>query len=120
MLNVLENYKFPAKEKSLSEKESEQVINEIKTLLKEKNAVLISHYYTDPIIQKLTDETNGFIGDSLQMAKFGKEHPSKTMIICGVRFMGETAKILSPEKKILNHGEPNLNPGFGREYSPLI
>ncbi|ASK78593.1 quinolinate synthase [Paraphotobacterium marinum] len=101
MLNVLENYKFPAKEKPLSEKESEKVINEIKILLKDKNAVLISHYYTDPIIQKLTDETNGFIGDSLQMAKFGKEHPSKTMVICGVRFMGETAKILSPEKKIL-------------------
>ncbi len=43
----------------------------------------------------------GFVGDSLEMAKFGNQHPAKTLVICGVRFMGESAKILTPEKRVL-------------------
>lgn len=74
---------------------------EIAGILKEKNAVLIAHYYTDPHIQELAEATGGFIGDSLEMARFGAESSSQTLVVAGVRFMGETAKILSPEKKVL-------------------
>ena len=64
------------------------------------NATLVSHYYVDPLIQQITEETNGFIGDSLEMAKFGSNCHTKNLIVCGVKFMAETAKILSPEKHI--------------------
>ncbi|MCK4870807.1 MAG: quinolinate synthase NadA [Gammaproteobacteria bacterium] len=74
---------------------------EIQRLLAEKDAVLIAHYYVDAEIQRLADETQGFVGDSLEMAKFGAKHKATTLIIAGVRFMGETAKILSPKKRVL-------------------
>lgn len=85
----------------LSAPESLELMRLIKELLVEKNAVLIAHYYTDPLIQQLAEETGGFIGDSLEMARFGAEHRAKTLLIAGVRFMGESAKILSPEKCVL-------------------
>lgn len=71
----------------------------IKRLLKERNAVMVAHYYTDPEIQQLAEETGGCISDSLEMARFGAKHPASTLLVAGVRFMGETAKILSPEKQ---------------------
>lgn len=77
------------------------MMNDVKSLLQEKNAVIIAHYYTPPDIQQLVDETQGFIGDSLAMAKFGQQSPAQTLIVAGVRFMGESAKILSPEKRVL-------------------
>ncbi len=70
-------------------------------LLDKRQAVMIVHYYTSPVIQALAEETGGFIGDSLEMARFGSRHPASTLIIAGVRFMGETAGILNPEKTIL-------------------
>lgn len=73
----------------------------IKQLLKERRAVLVAHYYTDTVVQELADETGGFIADSLEMARFGARHDAETLIVAGVRFMGETAKILSPEKQVL-------------------
>ncbi|CBL46872.1 Quinolinate synthetase A [gamma proteobacterium HdN1] len=73
----------------------------IRERLKRENAVLVAHYYTDPEIQALAEETGGCVSDSLEMARFGKEHPAQTLIVAGVRFMGETAKILSPEKRVL-------------------
>jgi len=73
---------------------------EIKRLLVEKNAVLIAHYYTDPSVQALAEETGGCVSDSLEMARFGSQHQAETLIVAGVRFMGETAKILSPEKHV--------------------
>lgn len=73
----------------------------IKELLKQKNAVIVAHYYTDPVIQALAEETGGFVSDSLEMARFGKEHPATTLVVAGVRFMGETAKVLTPEKTVL-------------------
>ena len=73
----------------------------IKRLLKEKQAVLVSHYYVDADLQDLAEETGGCVSDSLEMARFGRDHPAKTLIVAGVRFMGETAKILSPEKRIM-------------------
>jgi quinolinate synthase len=81
--------------------QKQAVKDEIKKLLKEQDAVLVAHYYVDQELQELAEETGGYISDSLDMAKFGKEHPAKTLIIAGVRFMGETAKILSPEKRVL-------------------
>jgi quinolinate synthase len=73
----------------------------IKRLLKEREAVLVAHYYVDPDIQDLAEETGGCVSDSLEMARFGRDHPAKTLVVAGVRFMGETAKILSPEKRVL-------------------
>ena len=73
----------------------------IKQQLIEKNAVLIAHYYTDPLIQALAEETGGVVSDSLEMARFGKTHSAQTLVVAGVKFMGETAKILTPEKRVL-------------------
>ena len=95
------DYPFPAKPVPLSEEEKSQYKERIKQLLKERDAVLVAHYYTDPEIQALAEETGGCVSDSLEMARFGRDHPAKTLIVAGVRFMGETAKILSPEKTVL-------------------
>jgi quinolinate synthase len=73
----------------------------IKRLLKERNAVMVSHYYVHPDLQDLAIETGGIVSDSLEMARFGRDHDAQTLIVSGVRFMGETAKILSPEKTVL-------------------
>ncbi len=70
-------------------------------LLKAKNAVLVSHYYVHPDLQDLALETGGIVSDSLEMARFGRDHAAQTLVVAGVRFMGETAKILSPEKTVL-------------------
>ncbi|GGK61157.1 quinolinate synthase NadA [Amphritea balenae] len=73
----------------------------IKQLLKEKDACLVAHYYTEEVLQELADETGGCVSDSLEMARFGNNHPAKTLVVAGVKFMGETAKILNPEKRVL-------------------
>jgi quinolinate synthase len=95
------DFQFPAKPARLSDNERSQYKDRIKNLLKEKNAVLIAHYYTDPEIQALAEETGGCVADSLEMARFGNNHPATTLIIAGVRFMGETAKVLTPEKTVV-------------------
>ncbi|MBL8520385.1 MAG: quinolinate synthase NadA [Betaproteobacteria bacterium] len=69
--------------------------------LKALDAVLVSHYYVHPDLQDLAESTGGCVSDSLEMARFGRDHPAKTIVVCGVRFMGETAKILNPEKRVL-------------------
>ncbi|WP_018954998.1 quinolinate synthase NadA [Thioalkalivibrio sulfidiphilus] len=81
--------------------ELEAVRERIKQLLKEKDAVLVAHYYVDGELQRLAEDTGGCVSDSLDMARFGHEHPASTLVVAGVRFMGETAKILSPEKRVL-------------------
>ena len=73
----------------------------IKAALKAQNAVLVAHYYVHPDLQDLAEETGGCVSDSLEMARFGRDHPATTVVVCGVRFMGETAKILNPEKRVL-------------------
>ncbi len=73
----------------------------IKRLLKEQAAVLVAHYYVDADLQDLAEETGGCVSDSLEMARFGRDHSAQTLVVAGVRFMGETAKILSPGKRIL-------------------
>jgi quinolinate synthase len=73
----------------------------IKRLLKDRSAVLLAHYYVDPDIQDLAEETGGCVADSLEMARFGRAQAAPTLAVAGVRFMGETAKILNPEKRVL-------------------
>ena len=85
----------------LSREQRDECIHQIKQLLREQNAVLVAHYYTDPDLQFLADETGGHVSDSLDMARFGHESSAHTLVVCGVRFMGETGKILNPEKRVL-------------------
>ena len=73
----------------------------VRRLLKERGGVLVAHYYVDGDLQDLADETGGCVSDSLEMARFGRDHPARILVVAGVRFMGETAKILSPNKTIL-------------------
>ncbi|MEM7304567.1 MAG: quinolinate synthase NadA [Pseudomonadota bacterium] len=73
----------------------------ISELLKRENAVLVAHYYVHEDLQEIAEETGGMVADSLEMARFGYEHPASTIIVAGVKFMGETAKILSPDKRVL-------------------
>ena len=73
----------------------------IRGLLQSRNAVMVSHYYVHPDLQDLAEETGGLVSDSLEMARFGRDHAAQTLVVSGVLFMGETAKILSPEKRVL-------------------
>ena len=84
-----------------SQDERAALKDKIRRLLKEKNAVMVSHYYVHPDLQDLAEETGGIVSDSLEMARFGRDHAAQTLVVSGVRFMGETAKILSPEKTVL-------------------
>ncbi|WP_108649783.1 quinolinate synthase NadA [Dongshaea marina] len=95
------SYTLPEPCAPLSAEQTESYRARIKALLKEKNAVLVAHYYTDPEIQALAEETGGYVADSLEMARLGRDHPASTLVVAGVRFMGETAKILSPEKRVV-------------------
>lgn len=81
--------------------ERQELRDRIKRLLQEQDAVLVAHYYTAFDLQQLAEETGGYVADSLEMARFGNEHPASTLVVAGVRFMGETAKILNPEKRVL-------------------
>lgn len=90
--------------RSAEEKQAQR--ERIKALLAERNAVLVAHYYVDGDLQSLAEETGGCVADSLEMARYGSASSADTLVVCGVRFMGETAKILNPEKTVLM---PDLN-----------
>src|SRR5690606_25829545 len=75
----------------------EELLDEIARLKREKNAVLMAHYYQEPEIQDAAD----YIGDSLGLAQEGAKTDADIIILAGVLFMGETAKILNPKKKVL-------------------
>ncbi len=77
--------------------EKSELISEIQRLKKEKNAVIMAHYYQTGDIQDIAD----MIGDSLALAQWAAKTDADTIVLCGVHFMGETAKILSPQKKVL-------------------
>lgn len=81
--------------------ERSAMIKRIKELLKAQDAALVAHYYTHEDLQQLAEESGGYVADSLEMARFGHEHSGSTLVVAGVRFMGETAKILSPEKRVI-------------------
>lgn len=90
---------------NLGAAEKRALTDRITHLLEQQNATLVAHYYTDGDLQALAEETGGYVADSLEMARFGSESTADTLVVCGVRFMGETAKILNPEKRVLM---PNL------------
>ncbi len=95
------DFVFPKKPLPLDADQKAAYKERIKLLLQQRDAVLVAHYYTDPEIQALAEETGGCVSDSLEMARFGNKHSAKTLIVAGVKFMGETAKILNPEKTVL-------------------
>ena len=82
--------------------ENTDIKAEIRRMCKEKNALIMAHYYTEGVIQELAD----FVGDSLALAQKAAATDADIIVMCGVHFMGETNKILCPEKKIL---VPDLN-----------
>ena len=102
----------PVVEEQLNDAERVELIRDIKRLLQEQDAVLVAHYYTAADLQRLAEETGGCVSDSLEMARFGHAAKASTLVVAGVRFMGETAKILNPEKRVLMpdlHAECSLD-----------
>lgn len=81
--------------------EAAKLREKIVAKLRSRGAVLVAHYYVDSDLQELADATGGCVADSLEMARFGFAHKAGTVVVAGVRFMGETAKILSPQKRVL-------------------
>jgi quinolinate synthase len=78
-----------------------EAIARASALLQRHDAVLVAHYYVDGDLQDLALATGGIVADSLEMARFGRDHAARTLVVAGVRFMGESAKILSPRKRVL-------------------
>lgn len=91
----------PVVEEHLEQGERDAIVARIKQLLAKQDAVLVAHYYTSADLQRLAEETGGCVSDSLEMARFGHASKARTLVVAGVRFMGETAKILNPEKRVL-------------------
>mgnify|MGYP001815724498 CR=1 FL=1 len=85
----------------ISTEREKELMQQIRERLEQENAVLIAHYYTQDSVQDLAEETGGIVSDSLEMARFGHDHPANTVVVAGVKFMGETAKILTPDKRVL-------------------
>ncbi|MEO7852498.1 MAG: quinolinate synthase NadA, partial [Rubrivivax sp.] len=86
---------------ALSPAQRAEAMTRAAAALKAHDAVLVAHYYVDGDLQDLALQTGGCVADSLEMARFGRDHPATTLVVSGVRFMGETSKILSPEKRVL-------------------
>ena len=91
-------------EKELTQEEIKELQEEVKKLAKEKNAVILAHYYQRPEVQDIAD----FVGDSLELARKASQTDADIIVFCGVRFMCETAKIVNPTKKVLH---PNPESG---------
>lgn len=92
---------FAAAPKRIDPERKALLEERVRSQLEQHNAVIIAHYYTAPEIQALAEATGGCVSDSLEMARFGRDHPAQTLLVAGVRFMGETAKILTPHKRVL-------------------
>ncbi len=86
--------------RTVTPSERDALMTDIAGLLKARDAVLVAHYYVDGDVQDLAETSGGIVSDSLEMARFGRDHPASALIVAGVRFMGETAKILSPDKRV--------------------
>jgi quinolinate synthase len=86
---------------TLSTADKQRAMQEAANLLKAKGAAMVAHYYVDGDLQDLALATGGCVADSLEMARFGRDHAAQTLVVAGVRFMGESAKILSPQKRVL-------------------
>lgn len=107
MTELTQDYSLPPQQvpvfnpRTLLPSEITVLKQEISELLCQRDAVLVAHYYVDGDVQDLALETHGCVADSLEMARFGSNHPASTLVVAGVRFMGETAKILSPDKTVI-------------------
>ena len=105
--NIIQDHRLtpaqvpPTVVETLDPAERAELTARIQQLLVERDATLVAHYYTSPELQELAEATGGYVSDSLDMARFGTECKSSTLVVAGVRFMGETAKILNPEKRVL-------------------
>jgi quinolinate synthase len=88
-------------ENELTPEQQETLKAQFRARLEKEDAALVAHYYTADVVQDLAEETGGMVGDSLEMARFGADHPGKSLVVAGVRFMGESAKILTPHKRVL-------------------
>jgi len=99
--NIRDMAETAARPSYLTNERRDELKARIRQLLKEQNAVMVAHYYVDGELQQLAEDTGGHVADSLEMANFGNQHPATTLVVIGVRFMGETAKILNPEKRVL-------------------
>ncbi|MCZ6657960.1 MAG: quinolinate synthase NadA [Gammaproteobacteria bacterium] len=86
--------------RTVTPSERDALMTDIAALLEARDAVLVAHYYVDGDVQDLAESSGGIVSDSLEMARFGRDHPASALIVAGVRFMGETAKILSPDKRV--------------------
>lgn len=86
---------------NLTQQERAALKERARQLFNERGAVLVAHYYVDADLQDLAEESGGCVSDSLEMARFGRDHVASTLVVAGVRFMGETSKILSPHKTVL-------------------
>lgn len=86
---------------ALTEAEKARLERHIEAMLSAQDGVLVAHYYTHPDLQALAEKTGGCVADSLEMARFGTRQEARTLVVAGVRFMGETAKILNPEKRVI-------------------
>ena len=84
----------------LEDAERDRLKSRIAESLERQGMALVAHYYVDGDIQDLAEQTGGCVSDSLEMARFGRDHSAEQLVVAGVRFMGETAKILSPGKRI--------------------
>ncbi len=93
-----------AQDRELTQDEIKELQDEVRRLAKEKNAVILAHYYQRPEVQDIAD----FVGDSLELSRKAASTDADIIVFCGVRFMCETAKILSPQKKVLH---PNPESG---------
>ena len=90
--------------------------DQIRTLCKQKNAIIMAHYYQRPEIQNVAD----FVGDSLALAQVAAKTDADIIVMCGVHFMAETAKILCPDKKVLIPGVPEVRDRKERPRAKLV
>lgn len=99
--DIVKRHLYEAPFTDISESDYSAALSRVKPLLENENAVIVAHYYTHPLLQRLAEETGGVVSDSLEMARYGAQTDADTIVVAGVKFMGETAKILSPEKRVL-------------------
>ena len=85
----------------LGDKAEAELRQRILKMLKDRDGILVSHYYVDDDLQDLAEESGGTVSDSLEMARYAYEHEASTIVVAGVKFMAETSKILSPDKTVL-------------------